>query len=53
MSLEDGLSTPNRLTKRNSVRLLHHVLIHIGDLDLVLPALNLSILDAGILIKEQ
>ena len=25
-------------------------LIHIGDLHLVLPALNLSILDAGILI---
>ena len=33
--------------------MLHHVLIHIGDLHLFLPALNLSILDAGILMMVQ
>ena len=48
-----GLSTPYRLTIGNSARLFHHVLIHIGDLNLVLPAMNLSILDAGILIIVQ
>ena len=48
-----GLSTPYRLTIRNSDRLFHHILIHIGDLRLVLPAMKLSILDAGILIMVQ
>ena len=48
-----GLSTPYRLTIRNSARLFHHVLIYMGDLHLVLPALNLSNLDAGILIMVQ
>ena len=48
-----GLSTPYRLTIRNTARLFHYVLIHIGDLHLVLPAMNLSILDAGILIMVQ
>ena len=43
-------STPYRLTIRNSARLLHHVLFNMGDLHLVLPALNLSSLNAGILI---
>ena len=33
--------------------LFHHVHIYIGDLHLVYPALNLSILDAGILIMVQ
>ena len=45
-----GLSTPYRLTIRNSARLFHHVLFNMGDLHLVLPALNLSTLNAGILI---
>ena len=35
---------------RNSARLFHHVLFSTGDLHLVLPALNLSTLNAGILI---
>ena len=33
--------------------LFHHVLVDMGDLHLVLLALNLSILDAGILIMMQ
>ena len=33
--------------------LFHHVLVDMGDLHLVLLALNLSILDAGILIMVQ
>ena len=33
--------------------LFHHVLIYMGDLHLVLPALNLSTLNAGILIMVQ
>ena len=33
--------------------MFHHVLIYMGDLHLVLPALNLSTLDAGILIMVQ
>ena len=37
----------------NSAGLFHHILIYMGDLHLVLPALNLSILDAGILIMVQ
>ena len=37
-----GLSTPYRLTIRNSARLFRHVLFNIGDLHFVLPALNLS-----------
>ena len=45
-----GLSTPYRLSIRNSARLFHHVLFNMGDLQLVLPALNLSTLNAGILI---
>ena len=31
-----------------SVGLFHHVLVYMGDLQLVHPALNLSALDAGI-----
>ena len=46
-----GLSTPYRLTIRNSARLFHYVLSNMGDLYLVLPALNLSNLNAGILIR--
>lgn len=38
---------------RNSAGLFHHVLIYMGDLHLVLPALNLSTLEAGILIMVQ
>ena len=45
-----GLSTPYRLTIRKSARLFHHVLFNMPDLHLVLPELNLSILDAGIYI---
>ena len=37
-----GLSTPYRLSIRNSARLFHHVLFNMGDLHLVLPSLNLS-----------
>ena len=48
-----GLSTPYRLTIRNSAKLFHHVLFNMGDLHLVLPALNLSTLNAGILIMMQ
>ena len=48
-----GLSTPYRLTIRNSARLFHHVLIYMGDLHLVVHALTLSNLDAGILIMVQ
>ena len=33
--------------------LLHHALFFMGDLQLVHPALNLSTLDAGILIMVQ
>ena len=52
-SLRDGLLLIDyRLTKRNIVGMLHHVLIHIGDLHLFLPALNLSILDADICHKK-
>ena len=42
-----------RLTIRNSARLFHHVLFSMGDMHLVLPALNLSTLNAGILIMMQ
>ena len=48
-----GLSTPYRLTIRNSARLFHHVLFNMADLHLVLPALNLSTLNAGISIMMQ
>ena len=48
-----GLSTPYRLTIRNSARLFHNVLCNMGDLHLVFPALNLSTLNAGILIMMQ
>ena len=41
------------LTIRNSARLFHHVFLNMGDLHLVLPALNLSTLNAGILIMMQ
>ena len=41
------------MTTRNRAGLFHHVLIYMGDLYLVLPALNLSTLDAGILIMVQ
>ena len=33
--------------------MFQHVIVYMGDLHLVLPALNLSILDAGILIMMQ
>ena len=52
-SLSYGLGTPYRLTIRNSARLFHHVLFNMGDLHLVLPALNWSTLNAGILIMMQ
>ena len=48
-----GLSTPCRLPIRNSARLFRHILFNMGDLHLVLPALDLSALDAGILIMMQ
>ena len=48
-----GLSTPYSLTIRNSARLFHHVLFNMGVLHVVLPALNLSTLNAGILIMMQ
>ena len=35
------------------MRLFHYVLVYMGDLHLVHPALNLSTLDAGILIMMQ
>ena len=38
---------------RISVGLFHHVLVYMGDLHLVLPLLNLCIMDAGILIMVQ
>ena len=38
---------------RISVGLFHHALVYMGDLQLVHPALNLSTLDAGILIMVQ
>ena len=53
LSQRYGLSTPYRFTIWNSVRLFHHVLFNIGDLHLVLPALNLSTLNAGILIMMK
>ena len=53
----DGLNTPCRLTKIQcwtvTVGLLHNVLIYMGELHLVLPAMILSTLDAGILITVQ
>ena len=52
-SPRNGLSTPYRLTIRNSARLFHHVLFNMADLHLVLPALNLSTLNAGISIMMQ
>ena len=48
-----GFSTPYRLTIRNSTTLFNIVLFNMGDLHLVLPALNLSTLNAGILIMMQ
>ena len=48
-----GFSTPYRLTIWNSARLFNIVLFNMGDLHLVLPALNLSTLNAGILIMMQ
>ena len=51
-SLRYGLSTPYRLTIRNSARLFHIVLLNMGDMHLVLPALNLYTLNAGILISK-
>ena len=52
-SLRYGFSTPYRLTIRNSTTLFNIVLFNMGDLHLVLPALNLSTLNAGILILMQ
>ena len=52
-SLRYGLSTPYRLTIRNSARLFHIVLFNMGDMHLVLPALNLSTLNTDILIMMQ
>ena len=48
-----SLSTPYRLTIRNSARLFHHVLFNMADNHLVLPALNLCTLNAGISIMMQ
>ena len=48
-----GLSTPYSLTIRNSARLFHIVLFNMGDMHLVLPALSLSTLNAGILIMMR
>ena len=48
-----GFSTPYRLTIWNSARLLKIVLFNMGDLHLVFPALNLSTMNAGILIMMQ
>ena len=45
--------TPHRLTIRNSTTLFNLVLFNMGDLHLVLPAVNLSTLNAGILIMMQ
>ena len=42
-----------RLTIWNSSRLFHHVLFNMGHLHLILPALNLSTLNASILILMQ
>ena len=47
------LSSPYRLTIRNSARLFQDILFNIRDLHLVLPARNLSTLDAGNLIMVQ
>ena len=44
-----GLSTPYRLT----LALFHIVLFNLGDLHLVLPALNFSTLNASIFIMMQ
>ena len=52
-SPRNGLSTPYRLTIWNSARLFHHGLFNMGDLHLVLPALNLSTLNAGFSIMMQ
>ena len=52
-SLRYGFSTPYRLAIRNSTTLFNIVLFNMGDLHLVLPALNLSTLNAGILIMMQ
>ena len=52
-SPRNGLSTPCRLTIRNSARLFHHILFNMGDLHVVLPALKLSNMNAGILIMMQ
>ena len=52
-SLGYGFRTPYRLTIRNSARLFNIVLFNMGDLHLVLPALNLSTLNTGILIMMQ
>ena len=41
------------MTIRSSARLFHYVLFNMADLHLVLPALNLSTLNAGILIMMQ
>ena len=41
---------PYRLTNGNSAGLFHHVLIYIEDLYLVLPALDLTTLGAGLVI---
>ena len=52
-SLRYGFSTPYRLAIRNSTTLFNIVLFNMGDLHLVLPALNLSTMNAGILIMMQ
>ena len=57
LTLRDGLNTTCRLTKIQcwtvTVGLLQNVLIYMGELHLVLPAMILSTLDAGILITVQ
>ena len=52
-SPRDGLSTPYRLTIRNSANLFLIVIFNMGVLHLVLPVLNLSTLNAGILMMQQ
>ena len=51
---DEWKESPCRLTIRNSaIRLFHYVLFNMISLHLVLPALNLSSLNAGILIMMQ
>ena len=51
-SIRSSPSTPYRLTKEHA-RLFQHVFIYMVDMHFVLPALNLSTLDAGIWIMVE